>query len=58
MIEFKIKKGDKYFEIYQREFYDPLRRTGWFMQADDSEGMEINEAELYDFFKEYFKEKM
>lgn len=58
MINFKIKNGDKYFEIYQREFYDPLRRMGWFIATEEGEGMEINEEELYDFFKAYFKEFM
>ncbi len=46
----KIKKGDKYYHIYHREFYNPLREVGLWIETDGGEGMEVgsHESELYD----------
>jgi len=57
-VQVKIKKGSKYFEIYQREFYDPLRRYGYFIATEEGEGMELDEADFYDHIKKYFEDKM
>jgi hypothetical protein len=55
--EIKIKKGDKYFVIY--EIYIPHRkRLGFFMDTEGGEGMELNEEKFYDHINKFFDENM